>query len=113
MVLHLKGHSREHTPDLYLFSRSFNRVLLLLIPCLSGTTTSALVNQHCLVHALNGAFRKALVEVHTGVADYTGDGIITLNMLDLYLSERVKKLTEVNKLQPQQNLKRFRSSPMP
>jgi len=61
---------------------------------LSGTTTSALVNQHCLVHALNGAFRKALVEVHTGVADYTGDGIITLNMLDLYLSERVKKLTE-------------------
>ncbi len=42
----------------------------------------------------NGAFTKALVEGLTGAADYTGDGVITLNMLDLYLSERVKKLTE-------------------
>jgi uncharacterized caspase-like protein len=41
----------------------------------------------------NGAFTKALVEGLTGKADYTGKGKITINMLDLYLSERVKELT--------------------
>jgi WD40 repeat protein len=41
----------------------------------------------------NGAFTKALVEGITGRADYTGKGRITINMLDLYLSERVKELT--------------------
>ncbi len=41
----------------------------------------------------NGAFTKALVEGITGRADYTGKGKITVNMLDLYLSERVKELT--------------------
>jgi hypothetical protein len=41
----------------------------------------------------NGAFTKALVEGINGKADYTGGGKITINMLDLYLSERVKELT--------------------
>ena len=41
----------------------------------------------------NGAFTKALVEGINGRADYTGAGKITINMLDLYLSERVKELT--------------------
>lgn len=41
----------------------------------------------------NGAFTKALVEGINGKADYTGKGKITINMLDLYLSERVKELT--------------------
>jgi WD40 repeat protein len=42
----------------------------------------------------NGAFTKALVEGIGGKADYTGKGRITINMLDLYLSERVKELTK-------------------
>lgn len=42
----------------------------------------------------NGAFTKALVEGIGGKADYTGKGRITVNMLDLYLSERVKELTK-------------------
>lgn len=42
----------------------------------------------------NGAFTKALVEGISGKADYTKKGSITVNMLDLYLSERVKELTE-------------------
>jgi hypothetical protein len=37
--------------------------------------------------------RKQLVEGITGRADYTGKGKITINMLDLYISERVKELT--------------------
>jgi WD40 repeat protein len=41
----------------------------------------------------NGAFTKALVEGLDGKADYTGRGSITINMLDLYLAERVKELT--------------------
>ncbi len=41
----------------------------------------------------NGAFTKALVEGLTGQADYGKKGRITVNMLDLYLSERVKELT--------------------
>ncbi|MDP8239705.1 MAG: caspase family protein [Candidatus Hatepunaea meridiana] len=41
----------------------------------------------------NGAFTKALVEGLSGKADYTGKGSISVNMLDLYLSERVKELT--------------------
>jgi uncharacterized caspase-like protein len=42
----------------------------------------------------NGAFTKALVEGVNGGADYGGKGRITVNMLDLYLSERVKELTK-------------------
>ncbi len=41
----------------------------------------------------NGAFTKALVESIQGKANYTGSGTITINELDLYLSERVKELT--------------------
>lgn len=42
----------------------------------------------------NGAFTKALVEGLQGRADYNGSGRITINMLDLWLSERVKELTQ-------------------
>ncbi|MBA4419235.1 MAG: hypothetical protein C0392_15225 [Syntrophus sp. (in: bacteria)] len=42
----------------------------------------------------NGAFTKALVEGIGGKADYTKKGKISINMLDLYLSERVKELTQ-------------------
>jgi len=42
----------------------------------------------------NGAFTKAVVEGIEGRADYTGKGKITINMLDLYISERVKELTK-------------------
>jgi WD40 repeat protein len=42
----------------------------------------------------NGAFTKAVVEGINGKADYTGKGKITINMLDLYVSERVKELTK-------------------
>nr|VFJ59607.1 MAG: WD40-like Beta Propeller Repeat [Candidatus Kentron sp. DK] len=41
----------------------------------------------------NGAFTKALVEGIGGKANYMKDGRITINQLDLYLSERVKELT--------------------
>jgi uncharacterized caspase-like protein len=42
----------------------------------------------------NGAFTKALVEGLYGKADYLSAGRITVTMLDLYLSERVKELTK-------------------
>jgi uncharacterized caspase-like protein len=41
----------------------------------------------------NGAFTKALLEGMAGNADFLGTGRVTVNMLDLYLSERVKALT--------------------
>ena len=41
----------------------------------------------------NGVFNKALVEGLGGKADDTSKGTISINMLDLYLSERVKELT--------------------
>jgi uncharacterized caspase-like protein len=42
----------------------------------------------------NGAFTRALVDGLTGKADLTGKGRITINMLDVYISERVKELTQ-------------------
>jgi len=42
----------------------------------------------------NGAFTKALVEGINGKADYQGEGEITITGLDLYVSTRVKKLTD-------------------
>lgn len=42
----------------------------------------------------NGAFTLAVVEGINGRADYPGKGRITINMLDLYISERVKELTK-------------------
>ncbi len=41
----------------------------------------------------NGAFTLALVEALSGSADFMGTGRITINMIDLYMSERVKELT--------------------
>jgi DNA-binding beta-propeller fold protein YncE len=41
----------------------------------------------------HGAFTKALVEGLGGKADYNHDGTITVDMLDLYVSSRVKELT--------------------
>ena len=41
----------------------------------------------------NGAFTKALVEGLSGMADVTKDARVSINELDLYLSERVKELT--------------------
>ena len=42
----------------------------------------------------NGAFTKAVVEGLAGKADYQHTGRVTVNMLDLYISERVKALTQ-------------------
>jgi WD40 repeat protein len=41
----------------------------------------------------NGAFTKAVIEGLRGRADFQHTGRVTLNMLDLYISERVKELT--------------------
>lgn len=41
----------------------------------------------------NGAFTKAVLEGLSGRADFTGRGRITVNMLDVYISDRVKELT--------------------
>ncbi|MCA1818377.1 MAG: caspase family protein [Acidobacteria bacterium] len=41
----------------------------------------------------NGAFTKAVVDGLQGHADYVGKGRITVNMLDLFISETVKELT--------------------
>jgi WD40 repeat protein len=55
-------------------------------------------NQYSLENVAwnNGAFTLAVVEGVGGRADYdkTGRGRITINMLDLYISERVKELTK-------------------
>ena len=42
----------------------------------------------------NGAFTKAVIEGLSGKADFQHTGRVTLNMLDLYISERVKELTK-------------------
>jgi len=42
----------------------------------------------------NGAFTEALLEGFSGSADYTKDGALTIAELDLWLSERVKELTD-------------------
>jgi len=42
----------------------------------------------------NGAFTKALVEGLSGKANYQKTGRITHKMLDFYISERVKEITE-------------------
>ena len=41
----------------------------------------------------NGAFTKAMKEGLGGAADYTRDGVVTLDELSLYVKERVKALT--------------------
>ena len=42
----------------------------------------------------NGAFTKALVEGWSGMADYSKDGAISIAELDLWISDRVKVLTQ-------------------
>ena len=42
----------------------------------------------------HGAFTKALLEGLSGKADFKNTGRTTVNMLDLYISERVKELTD-------------------
>lgn len=42
----------------------------------------------------NGAFTEALLEGLSGSADYIKDGKLTISELDLWLSERVKQLTD-------------------
>jgi uncharacterized caspase-like protein len=42
----------------------------------------------------NGAFTEALIEGFAGGADYVGDGKLTIAELDLWLSDRVKVLTD-------------------
>ncbi len=42
----------------------------------------------------NGAFTKALIEGLSGSADYVKDGKLTIAELDLWLSDRVKQLTD-------------------
>lgn len=42
----------------------------------------------------NGAFTRALVEGLRGGADFRKTGRVTINMLDLYVSERVRELTD-------------------
>lgn len=42
----------------------------------------------------NGAFTKALVEGLYGKVEVAGKGKVTINSLDLYISERVKELTK-------------------
>jgi WD40 repeat protein len=58
--------------------------------------SSATGKQYALENAEwgNGAFTKGVVEGLRGKADYRSTGRITVNMLDLYVSERVKELTK-------------------
>lgn len=41
----------------------------------------------------HGAFTKALLEGLDGKADYTKDGVISTSELDVFVSQRVKELT--------------------
>jgi uncharacterized caspase-like protein len=42
----------------------------------------------------HGAFSKAILEGLDGSADINRDGVVSLNEMDLYVSERVKELTQ-------------------
>jgi WD40 repeat protein len=78
-------------------SRDITAVINELASAENGTVVfaSSSGNQYSLEDDAwgNGAFTKAVVEGLDGKADYTGKGKITVNMLDLYISERVKELT--------------------
>jgi uncharacterized caspase-like protein len=53
-------------------------------------------SEYSLEHADwgHGAFTKALIEaLEEGAADYSGDGLVSLRELDLYVAERVADLT--------------------
>jgi WD40 repeat protein len=57
--------------------------------------TSSTGRQYSLENAewKNGAFTKAVVEGLKGKADFTGDGAVSINELDTWIADRVKKLT--------------------
>jgi uncharacterized caspase-like protein len=57
--------------------------------------SSAAGSQYALESAAwgNGAFTKSLIAGLKGTADYNRDGVVSINELNLYVSEEVKKLT--------------------
>jgi hypothetical protein len=61
----------------------------------------------------NGAFTKGMVEGIRGKADYRATGRISANMLDLYVSERVKELTGASRPRPPSSRPTCRTSPWP
>ncbi|KOR28815.1 hypothetical protein TI03_03860, partial [Achromatium sp. WMS1] len=84
------GSRRSLVPDV-------NQVVNDLMSAENGIVvfTASTGRQYAMEHKSwgNGAFTKALVEGLGGKADFTRDGLITINQLDLYISERVKELT--------------------
>jgi WD40 repeat protein len=57
--------------------------------------SSAAGNQYALESPRwqNGAFTKAILSAFDGAGDYNGDGAVSVNELNLYVSEEVKRLT--------------------
>jgi len=86
-----KGLARIETPDVVQISNDLGSAENGVVVFASSTGA-----QYSLEDSRwkNGAFTEALVEALHGKADYTRDGAISINELDLYLSERVKKLTK-------------------
>lgn len=78
-------------------SLDMNLVVNELISAENGAVvfTSSTGNQYSVESERwgNGAFTKALVEGLSGRADFGDTGRITVNMLDYYVSDRVKELT--------------------
>ena len=85
-----RGLSRVNTPDVVQISNDLSSAENGVVVFASSTGA-----QYSLENSRwkNGAFTEALIEALNGKADYTRDGVISINELDLYLSERVKKLT--------------------
>ena len=75
------GRTETHTE-----SRPLNRIVIL-------HSTAPFQSAHEGSAWNNGVFAKALFEGLRGNADYSGSGVITVTMLSLYVSERVKELT--------------------
>lgn len=80
--------------------RPLNRAIAELSSVESGVVvmTAATADQASLEDTAwqNGAFAKALLEGLGGRADLRRTGRVTVNMLDLYVSERVRELTDGN-----------------
>ena len=60
----------------------------------------------------HGAFTKAVVEGLGGQADFDRDGLVSLNELDLYVSDRVTELTEGHQHPVTQKPATIRSFPL-
>ncbi len=58
--------------------------------------SSSMPNQYSeeLSRYKNGAFSTAVIEGLSGAADFYGGGYVTVNMLEAYISQRVKELTD-------------------